>query len=163
MRQTLPVEGPDGPLSVFGGRIRGRHPNHTATRFVTARNAPGGRQPPRPESPIPGICLLAPCAAKVACTVRGRGKRVIPARAGVNRLFQSMVGQRWPMSVCEQETGVWRKCRNTLSMGKCGESPHRGTSGNLVTRAPWDGCPCLSKYRRRLHGRSHRSSRRSWR
>ena len=48
------------------------------------------------------------------------------------------------MSVCEQETGVRRKCRNTLPMGKCGESPHRGTSGNLVTRAPWDGCPCLS-------------------
>ncbi len=58
------------------------------------------------------------------------------------------------IKVCDQETDARHKCRCVLMVSKVGASPTRGTSGNLVTRALWDGSPKQEKNLRRCHGPS---------
>lgn len=76
MRQTLPGRFGGPPMHVPRASA-GRHPDQSHSISHGAQcsrrppaSTPTGRQPK-------GICLLAPCAVKAACTVRGRGQGLI--------------------------------------------------------------------------------------
>lgn len=129
----MPIEGTEA----------GRHPT-TANRFARRVMRQGVPTPTPSARQAEGICSLAPCAAKVACTVRRRVRRVTPVVEscdGLNRRVQSLKTSASieAVGVCERETGIQRKCWNALLQGKVSASLTRGTSGNLVTRAAWDG------------------------
>jgi hypothetical protein len=60
--------------------VYGRAANPTkATRFRPGAQCSRGPPAPTPLTrQVEGICLLAPCAVKAACTVRGRGQGLNP-------------------------------------------------------------------------------------